>query len=181
MPKRRYERKAPTHEGSQIRPLLKEGSAQCTDGALRLVRIQQFIQSGKEHHHDHSREHPQFCTRHPAVVSCPRPSLYELGLRPLGLPRCQHACSGHPWAPLKRDDAVRREVARGADRSISQVGRSRDACLVPFRLIPNGSFQRELTRLLGWLILRSGRPSLVRFDVWFQHRRQPAKVFPDGL
>jgi len=39
MPKRRYERKAPTHEGSQIRPLLKEGSAQCTDGALRLVRI----------------------------------------------------------------------------------------------------------------------------------------------
>jgi hypothetical protein len=39
MPKRRYERKAPTHEWSQIRPLLKEVSAQCTDGALRLVRI----------------------------------------------------------------------------------------------------------------------------------------------
>ena len=54
-------------------------------------------------------------------------------------------------------------------------------CLVPFRLIPNCSFQHELTRLLGWLILLSGRPSLVRFDVWLQHRRQPTKGFPDDL
>jgi hypothetical protein len=53
--------------------------------------------------------------------------------------------------------------------------------LVSFRLIPNCRFQHDLTQLLGWLILRSALPGLARFDVWFQQRRQPAKVFPDGL
>src|SRR5947209_1923268 len=71
--------------------------------------MQQFRQSGKEHNHDHSGECPQFCTRHPAVVSSGRPSIHALGLRPRELPGCPRACAGHPWAPRKRDDAVRRE------------------------------------------------------------------------
>lgn len=98
-----------------------------------------------------------------------------------------HDVSTHAQAILERlssgYDAVRREVVRGADRSISQVGRSRDACVVPLRLTPPPNFglQHEIMRLLGWLILRSGLPGLTRFDVLLQYRRQPAKVFPDCL
>ncbi len=38
MPKSRYERKAPTHEWSQIRPLLKEGSAHRNLKSVRSAR-----------------------------------------------------------------------------------------------------------------------------------------------
>jgi hypothetical protein len=41
--------------------------------------------------------------------------------------------------------------------------------LLPFRLTLNGSFQHELTRLVGGPMLRSGLPGLARFDVWFQY------------
>src|SRR5438270_13511989 len=93
----------------------QQESKQATLESVSQFSTARFIEANvsfKEHNHDHSGKHPQFCTRHPAVVSCPRPILHESALRPLGLPRCQHVCSGHPWAPLKRDDAVRREVAR---------------------------------------------------------------------
>jgi hypothetical protein len=59
-----------------------------------------------------------------------------LGLRPREPPGCQLTCAGHPGAARKWHDAVRQEVARGTDHSLSHVGQSRQACVAPFRLTP---------------------------------------------
>src|SRR2546425_13246045 len=52
---------------------------------------------------------------------------------------------------------------------------------VPF-VLPRPGFSKVSGReLRACPSLRSGLSSLARFDVWLQYRRQPAKVFPDGL